>query len=113
MQNPQAPPPSPPRLGFVAGAEEKTVPTIVNIRQMAERTILQNYAPPCVLIDEKLDIHYFHGETDKYLNLPKGEPSFNILKMTREDLRYKLNTLLRKAFKEKSLIVSEEVKIRS
>ncbi|MHC4286436.1 MAG: hypothetical protein ACYSWZ_26255 [Planctomycetota bacterium] len=78
---------------------------------MAERTILQNYAPPCVLIDEKFDILYFHGETDKYLTLPKGEPSFNILKMVREDLRYKLNNLLRKAFKEKSNILSEGAKI--
>jgi two-component system CheB/CheR fusion protein len=95
----------------VTAAEKKAVPTAVNIRQMAERTILQNYAPPCVLIDEKFDILYFHGETDKYLTLPKGEPSFNILKMVREDLRYKLNNLLRKAFKEKSNILSEGAKI--
>jgi two-component system CheB/CheR fusion protein len=94
-----------------AGAEKKGVPTAANIRQMAERTILQNYAPPCILIDEKFNILYFHGETDKYLALPKGEPSFNILKMAREDLRYRLSNLLRKAVKEKSIIVSEGVKI--
>ncbi|MHC5082458.1 MAG: chemotaxis protein CheB [Planctomycetota bacterium] len=94
-------------------AEKKSIPTAVNIRQMAERAILQNYAPPSVLIDEKLDILYFHGETDKYLTLPNGEPSFNILKMAREDLRYKLSNLLRKAAKEHSIIVSEGVKIKS
>jgi two-component system CheB/CheR fusion protein len=92
-------------------AEKKAFPTAVNIRQMAERTILQNYAPPCVLINEKLDILYFHGETDKYLTLPKGEPSFNILTMARDDLRYKLNNLLRKAFKEKSRIICKGIKI--
>ncbi|MHC4105644.1 MAG: CheR family methyltransferase, partial [Planctomycetota bacterium] len=50
-----------------AGAEKKGVPTAANIRQMAERTILQNYAPPCILIDDKHNILYFYGETDKYL----------------------------------------------
>ena len=95
-----------------AKAKKKAVPTAANIRQMAERAILDSYAPPCVLIDEKLDILYCHGETDKYLTLPIGEPSFNILKMAREDIRYKLSNLLRRAAKEQSIIISEGVNIR-
>ena len=75
-------------------------PAANNICQLAERAIMRNYAPPCVVVDEKFDILYFHGETDRYLTLPKGEPSFNILKMAREDLHYKLNTLLVKASKD-------------
>jgi two-component system CheB/CheR fusion protein len=79
----------------------KYEPTPVNIRQMAERTMLQEYAPPCVLVDDKFEALYFNGETDKYLSMPLGEPSFNILKIAREDIRYKLSTLLRKCLKEK------------
>jgi two-component system CheB/CheR fusion protein len=94
-------------------ASKKTSPSgAYDIRQLAERTILQNYSPPCVLVDDKYNILYFHGETDKYLTLPKGEPDFNLLKMAREDMRYKLNTLLVKATKEKKTIVSEGLKIR-
>jgi two-component system CheB/CheR fusion protein len=81
------------------------------MRQLAE-IILQNYSSPCVLVDDKYNILYFHGETDKYLTPPKGEPDFNILKMAREDLRYKLNTLMVKAAKEKKTAVSEGLKIR-
>ena len=64
------------------------------------------------MIDEKFDILYFHGETDRYLKLPEGEPSFNILKMAPEDLHYKLSALLRKAAKEKGTVVSKGLKIR-
>jgi two-component system CheB/CheR fusion protein len=74
--------------------------TPVNIRALAERTILQEYAPPCVLVDDKFDVLYFNGDTDKYLSMPMGEPTFNLLKIAREDLRYKLSTMLRKCLKE-------------
>ena len=87
-------------------------PAVANIRQMAERTILKDYAPPCVLIDEKFDILYFHGETDRYLKLPEGEPSFNILKMAPEDLHYKLRTLLHKASGGKDTVTAKGLKIR-
>lgn len=87
-------------------------PAVANIRQMAERTILKDYTPTCVLIDEKFDIQYFHGETDRYLKLPKGEPSFNILKMAAEDLHYKLRTLLYRASEGKDTVTAKGLKIR-
>lgn len=89
-----------------------TEPVAANIRQMAERTILQDYAPPCVLIDENFDIQYFHGETNRYLKLPEGEPGFNILKMAPDDLHYKLKTLLLKASEGKGPITGKGLKIR-
>lgn len=96
-----------------AGASKKASPSgACDIRQLAERTILLDYSSPCVLVDDHYNILYFNGETDKYLTLPKGEPDFNLLKMVRKDLRYKLNTLLVNATKEKKTIVSEGLKIR-
>ena len=43
------------------------------IRQLAERTILQSYAPPCVLINDRHEILYFHGNTEKFLTPPTGD----------------------------------------
>jgi two-component system CheB/CheR fusion protein len=97
--------------GQQAKDERKFVPTPVNIRQMAERTILQEYAPPCVMVDEKFDVLYFNGDTDKYLSMPTGEPSFNLLKITREDIRYQLSTLLHKCFKDKKPVESKNVSV--
>ncbi len=76
------------------------------LRQTAERIILAEYAPPCVLIDDNLDIVYFQGATDRYLTQPPGEPSFNILKMAREGLRHHLATALHKVAKERTPVVS-------
>lgn len=83
-----------------------------NIRQIAEKTILQDYSPPCVLIDEKFDILYFHGETGRYLKLPQGEPSYNILDMASEDLHYKLRSMLYKVSNEKKKLTVKGLKIR-
>jgi two-component system CheB/CheR fusion protein len=90
--------------GELAKGERIFEPTLISIKQMAERTILQEYAPPCVLVDEKFDVLYFNGDTDKYLSMPTGEPSFNILKIAREDIRYQLSSLLHKCQKEKKII---------
>lgn len=91
----------------------KFEPAVVNIRQMAERSILQEYAPPCVLIDDKFDVLYFHGDMAKYLTMPTGEPSFNLLKIAREDLRYKLSTILAKCQKENKTVKSKNIKLMS
>jgi two-component system CheB/CheR fusion protein len=91
--------------------KRKFEPTLANIRQLAERTILQDYAPPCVLIDEKFDVLYFGGDTDRFLSMPAGEPTFNLLKIARDDIRYKLSTQLRKCLKERVPIKSKDIKV--
>lgn len=81
------------------------------VRELAERTILQDYSLPCVLVDESFNVLYFCGDTQKYLKMPTGEPTFNILKMARQDLRYKLNTVLRKALSSGETASSKDVSI--
>jgi len=83
-----------------------------DIRKFAETTILQNYAPPCVLVDKKYNVVYFNGRTEMYLSLPVGEPTFNVLKMARDELRYKLSTAIHKASTQKKTVVCDGVKIR-
>jgi two-component system CheB/CheR fusion protein len=92
-------------------ARRKFEPTPANVRQLAEQTILQDYAQPCVLIDEKFDILYFSGDTDKFLSMPIGEPTFNLLKIAREDIRYKLSSQVHKCLKEKTPVKNRDMKI--
>ena len=94
------------------GLEEKRTPTVADIHNLAERIVLENYAPPCVLVNEHYEILHFIGQTDKYLVPPTGKASFNIVKMAREGLRYKLSTALHKAVKQKKTIFSEGLKIK-
>jgi two-component system CheB/CheR fusion protein len=92
--------------------EEKRVPTVADIHNLAERIILENYAPPCVLINEQYEILHFIGQTDKYLAPPTGKASFNVLKMAREGLKYKLSTALHKAVKQKKTVLSTGIEIK-
>jgi len=83
-----------------------------NIQQLAEKTIIQDYAPPCVLVNEKYEILYFHGQTERFLSPPIGEASFNILNMAREELRYKLGTILHRAARERKAVASRGLQFK-
>jgi two-component system CheB/CheR fusion protein len=91
---------------------EQPVLKEINIQEIAERLILDEYAPPCVFIDEKYNILYFQGSTDRYLTQPSGEPSLNLITMAREDLRYQLSLVLNKAVKQKKAVAHETLQIK-
>jgi two-component system CheB/CheR fusion protein len=98
-----------------AGKAEKAQETEhkeMNIRRMAETIILENYAPTCVLIDARYDILYVNGRTEQFLSLPSGQPTYNILKMAKDDIRAKLTNALHKAFKQKKPVLCESVPVR-
>jgi two-component system CheB/CheR fusion protein len=83
-----------------------------NIREITESAILEDYAPSSVLINEKYEILYFQGPTDRYLSPPIGGASLNILKMAREELRYNLSILLHNAVKQKKTTLAEGLKMK-
>jgi two-component system, chemotaxis family, CheB/CheR fusion protein len=75
----------------------KTSPTLPDLSNDIERIILDEYAPPAVIIDPYFEILQFFGHTDPYLKMPQGRASFNILKMAREGLAPKLAECIRRA----------------
>src|SRR5205823_5925328 len=52
-----------------------------NIGELLERILLEQYAPPSVIINEQGEIIFFSGRTGKYLEPPAGAPSQDILAM--------------------------------
>jgi len=71
------------------------------ISGIAEKLLLDRYAPPCVLVNQSGNILYTHGSTSGYLALPQGQASLNILAMARGRLRNILATVIRKASAQK------------
>jgi len=69
----------------------------LQLRELAERALLQQYTPVGALINPSGDILYLHGRTGLYLEPAPGEAGMNILKMAREGLRRDLTTALHKA----------------
>ena len=72
-----------------------------DIYKLADETVLANFMPQSVLVNEKLDIVQFRGATELWLVPPSGKPSFNILKMAREGLAFELRNILHLAQKTK------------
>jgi two-component system CheB/CheR fusion protein len=68
-----------------------------SIARTFERILLENFSPPCVLVNERGDIAYFSPRTGKYLEPPSGTPSLNVIEMARKGLRLDLRTALHKA----------------
>jgi two-component system CheB/CheR fusion protein len=89
-----------------------TTPQEVNIRRLVEQVILQKYAPPGVLVDDKLNVLYFHGDTSKYLKPPRGEATFDILRMTHEEVHYKLARAFNRVKTQRNPVVFKGLHVR-
>ncbi len=87
-------------------------PAPVDAREVLRRTMMDRYAPPAVLLDHDFNVLYFHGETDKFLRPPQGEPAFNLLAMARDSLLYRLTVALREARSEGKPVRCEQIPVR-
>jgi two-component system, chemotaxis family, CheB/CheR fusion protein len=65
-----------------------------DIFRVADETMLVNFMPAAVLVNEKFDIIQFRGSTETWLVPPSGKPSFNVVKMAREGLAFELRNVL-------------------
>lgn len=84
-----------------------------NISQLIEKILLKDYAPACVVINERNEILYVHGRTGKYLEPAPGKASLNILDMARPGLNIKLSAALRKAISQQQEFIYYNVQIKS
>jgi two-component system CheB/CheR fusion protein len=73
--------------------------TALDVQREADRLALAEYAPPGVIIDDKLNIVEVRGRTAPYLELSRGEPTQNLLKLAREGLIAGLGKAIRTARK--------------
>jgi two-component system CheB/CheR fusion protein len=92
-------------------APAKALPDLT-LAQLAQRTLLDEYAPPSVIIDDNGTMHYIHGRTGKYLEPAPGEVKCNILDMAREGLRVELPAAMRKVMAEKRDITYEGLRVK-
>ncbi len=95
---PLGPAPSPSRLGRLAA--------------LAQRLLLERYAPACVIVDRSAEILYFHGRTDDYLAQPSGPPTRDLVALVRNGLRSKLRVAVREAIAENRRIVVSGQRVR-
>ena len=74
----------------------------LEIQKQADQIVLNQYSPVGVLVNSDLEILQFRGQTSPYLEPAPGRPSFNLLKMAKEELRLELRTAIHQAKKQKT-----------
>jgi two-component system CheB/CheR fusion protein len=77
---------------------------LANVATLADRKILELYAPPGVVINESLDILHFRGRTGPFLEPAPGEASLNILRLARPELHADLRRTIHQAMTENTNI---------
>jgi len=82
-----------------------------NLPVLANRLLLQLYAPAAVLVTNQGDILYINGKTGKYLEPAAGKASLNLFVMAREGLSQALSEIFHKALREQNTITRKAVKV--
>lgn len=83
------------------------------LAELAQRSLLQVFAPAAVITDLQGNILYVHGETGKYLRPAPGQATLNIIEMAREGLQIELLSAICAAASEGTLIVNRQVSIKT
>ena len=73
--------------------------------------LLENYAPPSVVVNEEYEIVHMTEGVGQYLEFTGGEPSQNLLKLIRPELRLELRSVLYQAVQHKTVVEARNVKL--
>ena len=82
-----------------------------SLQVLADQLVLENFAPPAVLVNEQGNILYVSGRTGKYLEPAAGKANWNIFAMAREGLRYEISNAFHKAIEQKTPVVVHDLKV--
>jgi len=89
------------------------VNTIRLSEKEADNFLLSGYVPPTLLIDDKLRVVRFYGNTEPYLRFSQDRLSLHLLRMVRDELVFELNELLERSAKENGPVTNSGIMIGS
>ncbi|GFK93125.1 Chemotaxis protein methyltransferase Cher2 [Fundidesulfovibrio magnetotacticus] len=97
-------------LGASRGVDTSNLP----MRELTEKTLLQQFDPVAALVNGQGVIFYLHGRSGQYLEQPPGEVGVvNILKNAREGLRRDLATALHKAVQTREVVQFSGLRVKT
>jgi two-component system CheB/CheR fusion protein len=95
-----------PSVGPIAKRLEKLSLTTLHYK------VLEHYAPPSVLVNAEYDIVHLSERAGEFLQIAGGEPSYNLLKAIREELRMELRTALYSAVQDSSVFRTSPIPVK-
>ncbi len=94
-------------------AREVARPRDMSIAEVAQKSLLDAFAPPSLIADQKGEILYIHGNTGKYLQPAPGWPSLNAIEMSREGLQLELRSAFHAAVSHKSEMMVRDIEVKT
>lgn len=72
--------------------------------------LLEQYAPPSIVVNQEYEIVHMTERAGKYLEFAGGEPTQNLLKLVRPQMRLELRSALYQAVQNKSAVEARNIK---
>lgn len=102
--------------GYRATSAQAELPT-ANIKKSIEKLslttlhyqLLEHYAPPSVLVNADYEIVHLSDRAGEYLHIAGGEPSYNLLRAVRPELRMELRAMLYNAVQGSTVVRSASI----
>jgi two-component system CheB/CheR fusion protein len=85
----------------------------VDLDTAVETVLMEEFIPPCVIVNPNGEILLTRGRTGRYLELAQGKPNLNIADLAREGLRFSLLSALRKARDGKETVRERAVRVKT
>jgi two-component system CheB/CheR fusion protein len=67
------------------------------LAELSRRMVMETYAPAAVLINAKSECLHLLGPTDRYLRVPPGAPTHDLIALTPQGLRSKMRSAIQQA----------------
>ncbi len=89
--------------------DENSGSNAVNLEKIVDAIVLENYTPTGVVVDSRLEIVHYRGNTQDYLVQKSGRPSHNLLKLAKAGLGFELRNIIERARQSQQKITKTEV----
>jgi two-component system CheB/CheR fusion protein len=84
----------------------------INMSSITDKILLENYAPPSIIVDEKNNAIYYSGNTSQYIESPIGETNLNIIDNAKRGLKSHLELAIQKARASNQLVEIKNIDIK-
>jgi two-component system CheB/CheR fusion protein len=74
--------------------------------------LFDSYVPPAVVINEKYDVIHTYNNVNKYLKIPQGRISLNLMNMIPHDLSIPISTSIHKVLKENTEVNYSDISFK-
>ena len=78
-------------------------PKTLDLQKIGEQMLLYRYSPPSVIVNDRLEIVQFFGQTGPFLDPLPGDATLNLLRMVKTGLHLELRTAFQKAKRDSAV----------